>query len=103
MTANVLESEPTGAEVIAPAGRVGVTPYKMTVHPGGEQKLRLQKAGYRPVERRIGTQADATIAVQLEPIPPASRARSRRGRSGQEAGRRSALDSSAGTLAPFGA
>ncbi|MEA2699412.1 MAG: eukaryotic-like serine/threonine-protein kinase [Myxococcales bacterium] len=98
----VLESDPTGADVLDPSGqRLGVTPYRMTVPPGGDQQIRLQKAGYRPVERRFGTKADATIAVRLEPITAEPAARRRRLRLGGTGETRSALDSPAGTIDPF--
>ncbi|HVR63366.1 MAG TPA: serine/threonine-protein kinase [Polyangia bacterium] len=106
MTTIVVETEPSGADVIGPEGRLGVTPYRMTVRAGDEQTLRLEKSGFRAVERRVMTQADARIAVQLEPVAttgraPAERALPRRRQTGSEAGRRSLLDSPAGTIDPF--
>jgi serine/threonine protein kinase len=98
----VLESDPTGADVLDPSGqRLGVTPYRMTLPPGRDQQVRLQKPGFRSVERRVGTKTDATIAVRLEPIAAEPAARRRRLRVGGKGEPRSALDSPAGTIDPF--
>ncbi|HEX3696959.1 MAG TPA: serine/threonine-protein kinase [Polyangia bacterium] len=103
LTTITLQSEPPGADVITTEGQqLGVTPYRLMVRAGGEQQVRLQKSGYRPIERRFGTRSDATIAVRLVPIAPENRGPHHRERPDTEAATRSALDSPAGTIDPFG-
>jgi eukaryotic-like serine/threonine-protein kinase len=67
----VVQSTPLAAEVFDEAGtRLGVTPYRLSLAPGTALKLRLQRAGYRPVERLISAESpERTILVPLEPDP----------------------------------
>ena len=102
LTTITLQSEPPGANVVTPTGQpLGVTPYRLIVTPGAERQVRLEKAGYWPVERRFGTRSDATIAVRLERIRAENLGQHRRDRPSRSSETRSALDSPAGTIDPF--
>jgi serine/threonine protein kinase len=63
-----LQSIPSGAEILDErAAHLGVTPTELVLPAGGARQVRFQKAGFRPIERRIDAAADTTIAVRLDP------------------------------------
>jgi serine/threonine-protein kinase len=97
----VLESEPTGASVSASSGDwLGTTPYRMTMRPGDSRRVRVQKAGYQPVEKTVAAKTEAIVALQLEPLSGRSASVRRRGRDGGPEPER-ATDSLADTMNPF--
>jgi len=95
----VLQSTPSGAEIVAERGqRIGVTPFDLVVSPGNEQKVGFRKAGFQPVERVFTPRTDTTISVHLDPEPRHA-ARGREGK--RHRSPRSTLDSMARTIDPF--
>jgi serine/threonine-protein kinase len=102
-----LQSIPSGAEIVDErAARLGVTPTELVLPAGNARLVRFQKAGFRPVERRLEAAADTTIAVRLDPEnrPAARRERGRtpaRGPGALGSSAPGALNSSS-TIDPFG-
>jgi hypothetical protein len=92
----LLQSIPSGAEIVDERGNaIGVTPHDLVIPAGGERRIRFQKVGFRPVDRRFQARTDTTIAVRLDPDEP-GRQHIRKGRSGA-----GGLDSLVGTIDPF--
>ena len=98
---NVLvRSTPAGASVLDERGRpLGVTPLHLAIEPGAERLIRIQKPGYRAIERRVSAPADGTISIRLDPerrgTPRGSRGVAAKGHGSGP------LDSMAGTIDPF--
>ena len=72
----------------------------MSMRPGDSQRVRVQKAGYQPVEKTIAAKTDAIVALQLEPLPGRWASVRRRSRDGDTEPER-AIDSLADTMNPF--
>ncbi|HEV3030677.1 MAG TPA: hypothetical protein VG319_03500, partial [Polyangia bacterium] len=92
-----LQSIPSGAEILDErAARLGMTPFEFVLPAGAARKVRFQKVGFRPVERRVDAVGDTTIAVRLDADASAPRARGRATRA------RAATDvSNSATIDPF--
>jgi len=92
-----LQSIPSGAEILdARAARLGVTPFELVLPAGSARHVRFQKAGFRPVERRVDAVGDTTIAVRLDADARAPRPRERAARARGATG-----VSSSATIDPF--
>jgi serine/threonine-protein kinase len=94
----LLQSTPSGAEILDEAGRtIGVTPHDLVIPPGGERRVRFQKSGYRGVVRTFRAETDTVIAVRLDPEPAHAGARTSSKPRSEEPG----LDAAARTIDPF--
>ncbi|HVR02047.1 MAG TPA: serine/threonine-protein kinase [Polyangia bacterium] len=73
-----LQSIPSGAEILDErAARLGVTPFELVLPAGAARQVRFQKAGFRPIDRRVDAVGDTTIAVRLDAEARVSAARER--------------------------
>ena len=67
-TTVTLVSNPPGAEVVGPSGKLGVTPMPFTLRVGSTERLTFRKDGYAEVERRVtGRRKETTVTVDLTP------------------------------------
>jgi serine/threonine protein kinase len=84
----VVQSSPLQAQVFDENGTLlGVTPHRLSLAPGTALKLRLQRPGYRTIERVVAADApDRTILIPLEPEPPSRGTRPRSRPPGNERG-----------------
>jgi serine/threonine-protein kinase len=98
MVTVLLQSTPSGADVLDEAGRrIGVTPHDLVVPAGGERRVRFQKSGYHEVVRTFRAETDTVIAVRLDPEPARAGART----SSKPRSDAPALDAAARTIDPF--
>jgi hypothetical protein len=70
-----IDSTPAGASVfLADATEAaGATPFKIDLPRGdGQQRFRVEAAGYQAVERVASLRRDAQLSVMLLPAPPTS-------------------------------
>jgi hypothetical protein len=67
-TTVTLVTNPPGAEVLGPSGKLGVTPMPYNMRVGTSERLTFRKEGYAEVERRItGKRKETTVTVDLQP------------------------------------
>ena len=92
-----VESDPPGAQVFVDGNAIGTTPLGPVALASGERAVRVEAAGFRPVEEDVALTAGATetLVVPLLPLPtPTPRARP------TAAGARAAAPAAAPTVPP---